>query len=68
LPASKTQIGNHIFRATGITAYLKSSGKFELAQQIANHESPPLAESQRGFLVPTPLRVLPGALPEVCFW
>jgi hypothetical protein len=28
------------FRATGITAYLKNSGKLEVAQQIANHESP----------------------------
>ncbi len=26
--------------ATGITAYLKNSGKLEVAQQIANHESP----------------------------
>jgi integrase/recombinase XerD len=36
----ETRIGNHIFRATGITAYLKNSGKLEVAQQIANHESP----------------------------
>jgi integrase len=36
----ETRIGNHTFRATGITAYLKSSGKLEVAQQIANHESP----------------------------
>jgi integrase/recombinase XerD len=34
------RIGNHTFRATGITAYLKNSGKLEVAQQIANHESP----------------------------
>jgi integrase/recombinase XerD len=27
-------------KATGITAYLKNSGKLEVAQQIANHESP----------------------------
>jgi integrase/recombinase XerD len=27
-------------RATGITAYLKNSGKLEVAQHIANHESP----------------------------
>jgi integrase len=33
-------IGNHTFRTTGITAYLKNSGKLEVAQQIANHESP----------------------------
>jgi site-specific recombinase XerD len=36
----ETQIGNHTFRATGITAYLKNGGKLEIAQQIANHESP----------------------------
>jgi integrase/recombinase XerD len=33
-------IGNHGFRATGITAYLKNRGKLEVARQIANHESP----------------------------
>lgn len=36
----KTRIGNHTFRATGITAYLKNNGKLETAQQIANHDSP----------------------------
>jgi integrase len=36
----ETRIGNHTFRATGITAYLRNSGKLEVAQQIANHESP----------------------------
>ena len=36
----KTKIGNHTFRATGITAYLKNSGTLEVAQHIANHESP----------------------------
>jgi hypothetical protein len=30
-PASRTQIGNHTFRATGITAYLRNSGKLEIA-------------------------------------
>ena len=35
----KTKIGNHSFRATGITAYLKNGGKLEIAQQMANHES-----------------------------
>jgi hypothetical protein len=29
-----------LLRATGITAYLKNSGKLEVAQHIANHESP----------------------------
>jgi site-specific recombinase XerD len=38
--AIETKIGNHTFRATGITAYLKNSGKLEVAQHIANHESP----------------------------
>jgi site-specific recombinase XerD len=36
----KTRIGNHTFRATGITAYLKNKGTLETAQYIANHESP----------------------------
>ncbi len=36
----KTRIGNHTFRATGITAYLKNSGKLEVVQHLANHESP----------------------------
>jgi site-specific recombinase XerD len=36
----KTRIGNHTFRATGITAYLKNKGTLEAAQQLANHESP----------------------------
>jgi len=35
----KTKIGNHTFRATGITAYLTNGGKLEIAQQIAAHES-----------------------------
>ena len=29
-----TKIGNHTFRATGITAYLKNGGKLEVAQQM----------------------------------
>jgi len=36
----KTRIGNHTFRATGITAYLKNKGTLEAALHIANHESP----------------------------
>ena len=35
-----TRIGNHTFRATGITAYLKNGGTLEHAQAIANHSSP----------------------------
>jgi site-specific recombinase XerD len=35
-----TRIGNHTFRATGITAYLKNKGTLEHAQTIANHASP----------------------------
>lgn len=40
LAGIKTRIGNHTFRATGITAYLKNGGTLEMAQHIANHESP----------------------------
>jgi site-specific recombinase XerD len=37
----KTKIGNHSFRATGITSYLKHpNSRLEVAQQLANHESP----------------------------
>jgi len=36
----KIRIGNHTFRATGITAYLKNNGTLEHAQHMANHESP----------------------------
>jgi site-specific recombinase XerD len=36
----KTRIGNHTFRATGITAYLKNKGLLEHAQVLANHSSP----------------------------
>lgn len=35
----RTKIGNHSFRATGITEYLCNGGKLEVAQQMANHES-----------------------------
>ncbi len=35
----KTRIGNHTFRATGITAYLKNGGTLEKAAAIANHAS-----------------------------
>jgi integrase/recombinase XerD len=35
----QTKIGNHTFRATGITAYLKNGDELEIAQQIAGHES-----------------------------
>ena len=33
-------IGNHTFRATGITAYLNNGGALEHAQSMAAHESP----------------------------
>src|ERR1700674_898273 len=33
-------IGNHSFRATGITAYLANGGSLEHAQSMAAHESP----------------------------
>lgn len=35
----KTLIGNHSFRATGITAYLKNGGTLEKAASMANHAS-----------------------------
>jgi len=35
----ETKIGNHTFRATGITAYLKNGGTLERAAQMANHAS-----------------------------
>ena len=34
------KIGNHSFRATGITAYLNNGGTLENAQLMAAHESP----------------------------
>ncbi len=34
-----TRIGNHSFRATGITAYLKNGGTLEKAAAMANHSS-----------------------------
>jgi hypothetical protein len=35
----RTRIGNHTFRATGITAYLTNGGTLEKAALIANHAS-----------------------------
>ena len=34
-----TRVGNHSFRATGITAYLKNGGTLENAAAMANHAS-----------------------------
>jgi integrase len=34
-----TKLGNHSFRGTGITAYLKNGGTLEKAAQMANHAS-----------------------------
>lgn len=34
-----TAIGNHTFRATGVTTYLKNGGSLENAAQMANHTS-----------------------------
>ncbi len=34
-----TKLGNHSFRATGITTYLKNAGTLEKAAQMANHAS-----------------------------
>ncbi|OYV25357.1 MAG: integrase [Acidocella sp. 20-63-7] len=35
----ETKVGNHSFRATGITAYLKNGGALENAAAMANHAS-----------------------------
>lgn len=35
----RTAIGNHSFRATGITAYLKNGSTMEHAATMANHAS-----------------------------
>lgn len=35
----ETAIGNHSFRATGITAYLKNGGTLKRAATMANHSS-----------------------------
>ena len=36
----KGKLGCHVFRATGITAYLEAGGTLENAQVMAAHESP----------------------------
>jgi hypothetical protein len=36
---SRTKVGNHTFRAIGITAYLKNGGRLENAAAMANHGS-----------------------------
>jgi integrase/recombinase XerC len=36
-----TKLGNHSFRAIGITAYLKNGSTLEKAAQMANHASTP---------------------------
>jgi integrase len=36
----KITLGCHVFRATGITAYLEAGGTLENAQAMAAHESP----------------------------
>ena len=35
----ETKVGNHTFRATGITAYLNNGGTLEKAATMANHSS-----------------------------
>ena len=37
---SSVKLGCHVFRATGITAYLEAGGTLENAQAMAAHESP----------------------------
>jgi integrase/recombinase XerD len=36
----KARIGNHTFRATGITQYIRGGDRRKLAQPMAAHESP----------------------------
>jgi hypothetical protein len=36
----RVPVGNHTFRATGITAYLENGGQLEHEQTMAAHESP----------------------------
>ena len=36
----ETRIGNHTFRVPGIATYSKEQRQVEIAQQMANHESP----------------------------
>jgi integrase len=36
----RVKLGCHVFRATGITAYLEAGGTFENARAMAAHESP----------------------------
>ena len=38
-PGITTRVGNHTFRATGVTAYRKNGGTLEKAAQMANHAS-----------------------------
>ena len=39
-PRFKIKLGCHVFRGTGITAYLEAGGMLENAQAMAAHESP----------------------------
>jgi len=51
----KIKLGCHVFRATGITAYLEAGGTLENAQAMAAHESPRTTKHPplfRGIIVP----------------
>jgi hypothetical protein len=37
--SARNELGNHSFRATGITAYLRNGGTLEKAATMANHAS-----------------------------
>ena len=43
----KTRLGNHSFRATGITACIKNGGTLEKAAAMANHASTQLYDRRR---------------------
>src|SRR3954468_18422433 len=49
-----TKIGNHSFRATGITPYLKNGGTLEKAAAMANHASTRLLVRNSGHRRPSP--------------
>jgi hypothetical protein len=46
-PISLRGVGNHTFRATGVTAYLKNGGTLERAAQMANLASTRTPASDR---------------------
>src|SRR5829696_2279154 len=58
----RTRIGNHTFRATGITAYLKNGGTLKKAAMIANHASTRTTQLYDRRSDEVSLAALPGSL------